>query len=156
VWTADVEDEEALQLWELDHLDTVRRQELTNATRWLASRMRFELILQAIGVHAFRPRLEGNLCGFHCLAATATRQPHALLARRPEDRATVGVARCGCGRRTRCAPATAAGGIGWCATATIGYADLHAWTLWLLLLRLAVNRFPENRREEQRSGSAQR
>src|SRR5262245_30805177 len=90
VGTTDVEDEDALQLCELDHLDTVRRQELANTARRLAPRVRLELVREAVFVHAFSPRLEGNLCCFHCLAATAARQPHALLARRPEDRATFG------------------------------------------------------------------
>ena len=61
VRAADVEDVDALQLGELDELDTVRRQELTHATRWLAPRVRLELVLAAVGVDRARPRLKRDL-----------------------------------------------------------------------------------------------
>ena len=60
VRTADVEDEDALQFGEFDDLDAVRRQELPDATRRLAPRVRFELILEAVGVDRLGPRLERN------------------------------------------------------------------------------------------------
>src|SRR5262245_39280427 len=129
VWTADVEDEDALQLGELRHLDAVGRQELTDTARRLASRVRLELIRQAIFVHAFGPRLEGNLCCFHCLAATAAREPHAILAWRGEDCATLSVARCGSGSRSCCATASTAARSRRRATAAIRNANLNTRTL---------------------------
>jgi hypothetical protein len=160
VWSADVEDEDALQFWKLDELDAVRRQELADASRWLAARVRLELVLSAIGVDRSRPWLKRDLRTgrIGCGRAATARKPDPLLARRRENRATIRIARRGCGRRSGLT--TSGTTLCWgCrrATASIGNTNLHTWTcrlLWLLLL--AQERVGQNGRQEQRRGSTQR
>src|SRR5438105_9595243 len=80
--SADVEDEDAIDLRQLDELDTVRRQELAHEAGRLAARVRLELILRAVREQRLRPRLERNrLARLDGLSAAAPRQPHALVLR---------------------------------------------------------------------------
>src|SRR6185295_6157024 len=131
VRAADVEDEDALDLRQLDELDAVRRQELAHEPRRLAARVWLELVPVAIGEQCLSPRLERHRFGrLDRLSAAATWQEHAFVARRraAEQHAAFGVARRRSGRRTGITSAAAsllcvrrAAG-----TTSLGHADLHA------------------------------
>jgi hypothetical protein len=101
VRTADVEDEDALRLGQLDELDAVRRQELAGRARRLAAGVRLELVLLAIVVHRLGPRLERHLfVGRDGIEDAEDRQPDALVLDRlaAENGAARGVARRRLGR----------------------------------------------------------
>jgi hypothetical protein len=63
VRSADIKDEHALKIRQLDKLDAIRRQELTRPTGRLATCVRLELILPAILRDAFCPGLIWHLDG---------------------------------------------------------------------------------------------
>ena len=105
---ADVEDVHPLQLGEFDELDAVRRQELPDAARRLAPRVRLELEGAAIGKHRLRPRLEryrrgighrhpraaiGQPDAFHVGSRAAQQHPAVRGSRRRSRRRPAGPAR---------------------------------------------------------------
>ena len=84
VWATDVEDVDALQLGELDDLDTVRREKRPCDAGRLAPRMRLQLIRVAIGQERGRPWLQGNRRPFSGRRRddAAAWQPDAFFCRR--------------------------------------------------------------------------
>ena len=92
VRAADVEDENALNLRQLDELDAVRRQELAHEARRLAARVRLELVLLAIVEQRLRPRLERYTarCDRTLWNAAAAREPHAFILQASRRRAAHG------------------------------------------------------------------
>jgi len=81
VWSADVEDVNALQFGEIHELDAVWRQELPGNPRRLATGVGFELVLLSVVEDRSRPRLEGD-GALEGLPAAAARQPDAFFRRR--------------------------------------------------------------------------
>jgi hypothetical protein len=61
VWTADIENEDSFFDGILHEFYTVGRQELAWSARWLAARVRLELVFTAVSMQSFRPRLERHL-----------------------------------------------------------------------------------------------
>src|SRR5262245_53210942 len=59
--SADIHDEDALQFRQVHKLDSVGGQKLSRSTRWLAPRMRFELVGAAIRIQLSRPWLKRKL-----------------------------------------------------------------------------------------------
>jgi hypothetical protein len=61
MWTSDIEDDDFLQIRHLNDLSSVRSNKLTSAAGGFASGMGFKLIVAAIVVEGFCPRLIGRL-----------------------------------------------------------------------------------------------
>src|SRR5262245_49374715 len=59
--TPKIHDVDLLQLWHVDKLHAIRRDELARAARRFATRVGLELISSAIVVECSRPRLKGDL-----------------------------------------------------------------------------------------------
>src|SRR5678810_918298 len=76
---ADVEDVDALEFLQFDELDAVGREERARDTRWLAARVRLELVDHAVGEYAAGPRLERHVLhvGFGDRTASGW-EPHAV------------------------------------------------------------------------------
>src|SRR5262245_5640185 len=60
VGTANVHDEDPLEIWKIHELDAVRRQELTSSARRFAARVRLELRALPVLVQRAGPRLKGH------------------------------------------------------------------------------------------------
>jgi hypothetical protein len=158
VRSTNVEDEDLLELSQFHDLDTIRRQELTDTARRLATRVRLELVLTAVCVNSTRPRLKRNLRALsaRCGGTTATRKPDTFLPWSREDRAPVRIARRRAGRGPGLTPAASLWVRGR-ATTSIRDANLHTRTLRRrLLLLLTAERFGQYGRQEQRRGPTQR